>query len=190
MTSATDRALDAATLVGLLADDHRRQAFAAVELGASSLDDVVAATGLTQPAAAKALGRLVEAGLVISVSDEGKQLLHAMGAAFQAAARVAMQRTPSDEHRDLPDEARRVMRAFVVDGRLQSIPTAYGKRLVILDWLAQDFELGRKYTEPMVNLVIGKRHPDTAALRRYLVDAGMLDRADGEYWRSGGSTVR
>jgi hypothetical protein len=30
-------------------------------------------------------------------------------------------------------------------------------------------------------------HPDYAALRRYLVDAGFLDRAGGEYWRSGGT---
>ena len=28
---------------------------------------------------------------------------------------------------------------------------------------------------------------DTATLRRYLVDEAMLDRADGEYWRIGGT---
>jgi hypothetical protein len=66
---------------------------------------------------------------------------------------------------------------------------AASKKMVILDWLAQDFEPGATYTEKMVNLILGKRHADTAALRRYLVDHGFLDRADGEYWRSGG-TVR
>ena len=30
-------------------------------------------------------------------------------------------------------------------------------------------------------------HPDTAALRRYLVDEGILDREHGEYWRTGGT---
>jgi hypothetical protein len=30
-------------------------------------------------------------------------------------------------------------------------------------------------------------HPDTAALRRYLVDEGILDREHGEYWRAGGT---
>ncbi|CAN5522696.1 DUF2087 domain-containing protein [soil metagenome] len=79
------------------------------------------------------------------------------------------------------------MRAFVVDGRLTAIPTAHSKRLVILDWLAQLFEPGRHYSEKMVNLVLGQHHPDTAALRRYMVDAGILDRADGQYWRSGGT---
>ena len=45
----------------------------------------------------------------------------------------------------------------------------------------------RRYSEAMVNLILGQRHPDTAALRRYLVDEGFLDRSDGQYWRSGGS---
>jgi hypothetical protein len=61
--------------------------------------------------------------------------------------------------------------------------------LVLMDWLAQDFELGRRYTEPMVNLIIGQRHADTAAWRRYLVDHEFLSRASGEYWRTGGSTA-
>jgi hypothetical protein len=29
-------------------------------------------------------------------------------------------------------------------------------------------------------------HPDTAALRRYLVDDGFMEREAGEYWRAGG----
>ena len=45
-----------------------------------------------------------------------------------------------------------------------------------------------RYTEAMVNLIIGQRHPDTAALRRYLVDDGFMSREAGVYWRSGGST--
>lgn len=79
------------------------------------------------------------------------------------------------------------MRAFVVDGRLTSIPASHSKRLVILDWLAQLFEPGRHYSEKMVNLILGQIHPDTAALRRYMVDAGYLDREAGQYWRSGGT---
>ena len=63
------------------------------------------------------------------------------------------------------------------------------KRLVILDLLAQEFEPGRRYSEPMVNLMLGKWHADTAALRRYLVDEGFLDREAGEYWRSGGTVT-
>ena len=82
----------------------------------------------------------------------------------------------------------KVLRAFVVDGRVRAIPAKSGKRTILLDWLAQDFEIGRRYSEQAVNAILVRRHDDYAALRRYLVDAGMLDRAHGVYWRSGGST--
>lgn len=88
----------------------------------------------------------------------------------------------------LPPEQQRALRPFVRDGRVVSIPSRHGKRLLLLDWLAQEFEPGRVYSEATVNLVLGKRHPDTAALRRYLVDDGFLTRDTGIYWRSGGST--
>jgi hypothetical protein len=80
-----------------------------------------------------------------------------------------------------------VLRAFVRNGRLMSIPASKSKRRVLLDWLVQRFEPGRRYSENMVNLILAEVHPDTASLRRYLVDEGMLDREAGEYWRSGGT---
>ena len=175
--------LDATALVGLLADPHRRRVVAAVELGAFHVDEIAAATGLSSTQVAKSLGKLVEGGLVIA----GEDGLRVAGDSFQDAARRANTRPSSNEFADVPDEARKVLRAFVVDGRLQSIPVAAAKRTVVLDWLAQDFEPGKTYSEQMVNLILGKRHADTAALRRHLVDAGFLDRAEGQYWRSGGT---
>jgi hypothetical protein len=81
-----------------------------------------------------------------------------------------------------------VLRAFFdADGRLASIPTKISKRLVVLDRLAQDFEVGRTYPEPHVNTILRRYHPDHAALRRYLVEEGFLERRDGEYWRAGGT---
>jgi len=179
------KALDAATIVGLLADDDRRKVFAAFELGATTIDEAAGATALSAARAAKAAGRLAEAGLV--VHEHGR--LSIASGALQAAARDALARPSSTEHDDLPDADRKVMSAFVHDGRLVSIPTSHSKRMVVLDWLAQDFEPGERYSEAMVNLILGKRYPDTAALRRYLVDHDFLTREAGTYWRSGGSTV-
>lgn len=175
--------LDATALVGLLADGDRRRVVAAIELGARRLDEIVAATSLDATRTAKALGRLVESGLV----GQGADGLTVAGDLFQRAARQANTRPPSTEFDEVPDEARKVLRSFVVAGRLQSIPVAPAKRMVILDWLVQAFEPGRKYSEKMVNLILGQRHADTAALRRHLVDDGFLDRADGQYWRAGGT---
>jgi hypothetical protein len=115
-------------------------------------------------------------------------MLYLLGEAFALAARAEAEKAPrADEHADEPAEVARVLRAFVRDGRLLSIPAVHSKRLVVLDWLVQRFEPGRHYSEPMVNLMLGKAHADTAALRRYLVDEGLLTREHGEYWRSGGN---
>ena len=176
--------LDAGRLAGLLADDDRRRMFAAIELGESTLDTAAALAGLPVPRAAKALSTLAGAGLVVQGEGGG---LYVVGAAFQVAAREALSRPVSEEHGDRSGEPRRVLDAFVRDGRITQIPASRQKRLVLLDWLAQDFDLGTRYSEPMVNLIIGARHADTAALRRYLVDEGFLDRAAGEYWRTGGT---
>jgi hypothetical protein len=73
------------------------------------------------------------------------------------------------------------------EGRLHTIPTKRAKRLVVLDHLAQQFELGRVYSESEVVAVLTRFHPDHAALRRYLVDDLFLSREDGHYWRSGGT---
>lgn len=177
--------LDAATLVGLLADDDRRTVFAALTLGADGLDEVVAATALPVDRASRAVARLADAGLVVS-GDDGALVV--LGAAFQRAARVALARPKRVEHASELDQARRkVLEAFVHDGRITSIPSARGKRLVVLDWVAQDFELGVRYRERDVNAILGQRHDDTAMLRRYLVDEDLLGREAGEYWRTGGT---
>lgn len=178
------RVPDAAAIVGQLADDDRRRVLAALILDARSLDAVVERTGLSAAAAGKALGRLVDAGLVVQGSEGG---LHLLTEIFRDAARSALARPVSNEHDDASPEVAKVMRAYVNEGRLQQIPTSRAKRTVILDWLAQSFEPGTRYTEKMVNLMLGQRHADTAALRRYLVDEEYLDRADGVYWRAGGT---
>jgi hypothetical protein len=136
--------------------------------------------------ACRALARLVESGLV-ERGDDGTHLLLAQ--AFTLAARASVSASDAGEDDDGDRETAKVLRAFVRDGHLTSIPAARTKRLVILDVLAQEFEPGRRYSERMVNLMLGKWHPDTAALRRYLVDEGFLDRANGEYWRTGGSVT-
>ncbi len=59
---------------------------------------------------------------------------------------------------------------------LTSLPSNRSKRL-----------LGRvRYQEREVNFSLQMFYPDYATLRRYLVDEGLLTRADGVYWRTGG----
>jgi hypothetical protein len=178
--------LDAGVIVGLLADEERRRVVAAIVLGAATLEEITDRAGLPQERVSRALGRLVDAGLVVAAAAGGFAL---DAAAIQRAARAARARPASDEHAGEPPERRKVLEVFVRDGRITSIPASRSKRLVVLDWLAQDFEPGVHYPEQEVNERLARRGDDVAALRRYLVDEGLLDRERGEYWRSGGTVT-
>lgn len=105
---------------------------------------------------------------------------------FADAARSTLARR-RDEHDVEPPEIKRVLDAFVRDGRITSMPTASAKRQVLFDWLVRRFEVGRRYAESEVNSMLEGHCEDPVSLRRALVDHELLDRAEGLYWRCGGS---
>lgn len=176
------RGVEAGTIVGLLADPARLKVVAALALGAGTLTDVAEASGLSLKDVARAARRLSRAGLV---HRDGHLLaLHAerFGEAARAAAATA---PPAPRLSDDPG-ADAVLRAFVRDGRLVSVPAQHSKRRVVLEHLVRVFEPGVRYPEREVNALLAAWHPDVAALRRYLVDEALLTRESGVYWRSGG----
>jgi DNA-binding transcriptional ArsR family regulator len=82
------------------------------------------------------------------------------------------------------DDAR-VLRGYVEDGRLTTIPTQEKKRLVVLRWLRDRvFAEDREYPEKEVNQRLALFHPDVASLRRGMVDAGLVSRSAGLYRRT------
>lgn len=80
-----------------------------------------------------------------------------------------------------------VLRTFMRDGRITVVPAKRSRRVVLLDHIAQLFDVGVRYRETDVNQILRNVHDDYAMLRRYLVDEGFLTRDHGVYWRSGGS---
>jgi hypothetical protein len=175
---------DAEVIVGALGETDRRRLLAAIELGAATLPDATKASGLSDQRAAKALARLLSNHLVVGTAEGG---LRVDDDAFRRAARAARARPRSDEHAGEPEQRRKVLEAFVRNGRITSMPTAPWKREIVLDWLARTFDVGRHYSEAEVNVALEGHADDHASLRRALVDAGLLDRAEREYWRSGGT---
>jgi hypothetical protein len=81
------------------------------------------------------------------------------------------------------------LRAFLSHGRIETLPARQSRRRLLLDKIAQAFEPGVRYPERHVSLFLGAIYSDYAALRRSLVDEEFLSRADGEYWRSGGTVL-
>jgi hypothetical protein len=83
-------------------------------------------------------------------------------------------------------ELEKVVRTFIRDDRLVSIPAKPRKRELLLPViLDRCFPEDRDYEEKEVNMRLALLHPDVAALRRYLVDAGLMTREAGIYRRAG-----
>ena len=80
-----------------------------------------------------------------------------------------------------------VRRFFGADGRLATLPAKQSRQLAVYDLIAQRFVPGVRYTEGEVNRELMAVYDDYVTLRRALIDFGLMDRADGQYWRSGGT---
>lgn len=92
--------------------------------------------------------------------------------------------------RAVTTEQERIIEVFMPDGRLVRMPSKARKREVVLERVAQRFEPGRRYTEREVDTILVELtedgESDHVTVRRYLVDAQLLAREGGLYWRSGG----
>jgi len=74
---------------------------------------------------------------------------------------------------------------FRPDGTLIAIPVKSAKKIAVLHHIARDLSPGTKYPEKELNLIIAKYHDDTAAIRRYMIEYGILDRdSESVYWLS------
>jgi hypothetical protein len=74
---------------------------------------------------------------------------------------------------------------FRSNGSLIKIPARSKKKEAVLNRIAANFALGARYPESAVNEIIAPIHPDTAAIRRYLIDYGILERdSSSVYWLS------
>ncbi len=80
-----------------------------------------------------------------------------------------------------------VKRFFGPDGRLTTLPAKQSRQLALYDLIVQRFIPGVRYTETEVNRELMAVYDDYVTLRRGLIDFGLMDRAGGQYWRSGGS---
>lgn len=174
--------MEAATIAGLLAEPTRLKVVAALALGAGTIEEVADATGLSLKDVALAARRLARAGLV----HRDGHALALLPERFGEAARSAAAQAPPPERLSEDPAEDTVLRTFLREGRLVSIPAQRTKRRVVLEHLVHVFEPGVRYPEREVNALLAAWHPDVAALRRYLVDEALLTREAGLYWRSGG----
>lgn len=169
--------------VKLVVDPTRLAILGCVARGDFDPDSVATALEVSKRDVLESYGRLRSAGLIDDAGSLGRDTLRALAEELPRMAPAADAIASTGEW---TSEESDVLARFFSGARLTSIPTQHAKRLVVLERLVQEFEPGVRYQEAEVNFTLQLFNADYAALRRYLVDAGFMDRADGVYWRTGG----
>ena len=170
----------------VLADEKRLQIVGLLARQDYSVEELAAILNLSSATVSHHLRRLTRAGLVQATAKQHYhvyslrlQTLHEMSQ--QILSQNALQETT--EELDLDAYDRKVLRDYLVNGKLKIIPRQWKKRDVILRYLVEQFEPEQRYTEAKVNEIIGRTHDDYATLRRELIDNRYMARERGIYWR-------
>ncbi len=164
-----------------LADAERLKIAGLLGVEALTPTQVAERLGMKPSEAAHHLEQLVEAGLA---HKEGSAYRLNSQALEKLTRQVLAQSHPPAPEYEGDEFEVKTLRAYMTrEGTLKAIPTQHKKLLVILNYLAKNFEVGVQYPEAQVNQVLRKYNEDTAALRRYMVDNGILKREKGIYNR-------
>lgn len=170
----------------LLANETRLKLLGILASRDRSVGELAEIVGLKEPTISHHLAKLHEAGLVQMRADGNTHFYRLSSETLQQLSRELFtpeQMVALGGHHAADAWERKVLGTFLDGERLTKIPDVRKKRDVILRWLAERFEHGRRYPEPALNEIIKRHHPDTATLRRELVGARLMARENGVYWR-------
>lgn len=163
-------------ILGLLANDER------------SVGELAVLLNLREPTVSHHLAAMKELGLV-EVRAEGNNRIYRLNSQFLEGmskdmfSQTNLATLVDDEETSTAWEDK-VLRVYLEGSRIKQIPSKRKKERVILQWLAEQFEMGRQYYELDLNEIIKQYHPDAAYLRRALVAEGFMARDNRNmYWR-------
>jgi predicted transcriptional regulator len=190
------------SLFKTLSDETRLRIIGLLSHEPLRVRDLAERLELTEPTISHHLSNLRERGLV-NVNMVGTSHIYALdrrslerqiNLVYRLETIAAAQAAPTPDMSwidalDLDDADRKTFKDYFSGTRLKSIPTKEKKLLPILEWLAQKFAPGVRYTEREVNAILKEIHPDYARLRRELVETHLLSRegGGGAYWRTPGA---
>ena len=162
-------------ILGLLANEER------------SVGELAELLELREPTISYHLAAMKQLGLV-HVRAEGTVRIYSLNTKFLEAmnrdlfSRENLATLVDDTSENVWEQ--KVLQTFLEGDRIKELPSRHKKRLVVLKWLANQFEVGARYSEPEISERLEHYNPDYASLRRYLVDYGLMEREKGVYWRT------
>lgn len=170
----------------VLANESRLKLVGILAQRECSVEELATLLQLKEPTVSHHLTKLKELQLV-QMRPEGNTHLYQLNqGALQELNKAVF--TPG-QMVNLVDEVdgvtweNKVLSNFLAGERLKEIPASRKKRLVILKWLARQFELEVTYPDRTINEIIQRSHPDCATLRRESIGYQMMQRENGIYWR-------
>ncbi|AZB42525.1 DUF2087 domain-containing protein [Bacillus sp. FJAT-42376] len=84
--------------------------------------------------------------------------------------------------KELSGEHMKVVQNYLTkEGKLKTIPSQRKRKLMVLFYIAKEFEAGRKYTEKEINEAIKRFHEDFATIRREFIVNGIMYRDNSIY---------
>ena len=171
------------SFVKAMASAERLRIIGVLVRGRATQSEIAGQLGMPMRDVFNHLSFLVQVGVV----SETEGVYDLDEKAIESFARGQFEgKRPSFEAKEEPEDARKVLKNFLnADGSLKQIPPQGNKLLIILNFIVDAFAFDTNYTEKEVNTLLRRFHLDTAALRRYLVDNGLMEReSDGtRYWR-------
>ena len=130
------------------------------------------------------LARLTEVGLLKSEKDQYYQIYTLVSGVLDQTLEDVMQLSKPSLTEEVEEDAfsSKVIRTFIKQGRLVQFPSQYKKQQVVLEYIAKEFEPGKKYSEREVNQILLDFNEDVASLRRGIIDMKIMEREKGVYW--------
>lgn len=151
-----------------------------------SVSDLARLLDLRDPTISHHLSKLHELDLVTMRQDGTTHYYRLNNAALERLRKDVLSPGAVAAYADEPESPtwdERVLRAFVDGDRLKDIPASFKKRVVVLRWLADKFEMGVEYPEKELNAIIKRHHEDASTLRREFIMNKFMSRDHGVYWR-------
>lgn len=172
----------------VLADTNRLKIVGLLAQRPCTVEQLAALLGVGSSTVSHHLRKLAQAGLVVARAEGYYSVYSLRSEVLHEQAKLLL---GEEGYGSLAGEVnpsafdRKVLGAFTDDGAITAFPAQQKKYLVLLRHVLEAFEPGVRYPERVVNEKLLRFNPDTARLRRSLVDHGLMARAGGggDYWR-------
>jgi biotin operon repressor len=166
-----------ATCFRALADENRLRIIGLLAHHPHSVEELAANLHLSSATISHHLQRLQKADLVQGHVQQYYSVYALRADVLREITQqlAALDSLKADTAKHLDIYNAQVIEEYFARGRLKSFPTQLKKRQVILQHLANQFEIGKRYSEKRVNEILKSFYSDYEILRRELVTLNYLN---------------